>query len=311
MSERSTNVTSKDVGSIEDIRARVAQPVTEIVDNPREYYRVQQILRDRSDLLVHLDQLTAILDRNPVMLNGKHMGGSNVCTTCEAHCVTAEDDRKEIARLQSALRIASEELTQYVDFQQKSGYFEYAAESQKRLDAVNAALSGDSHCAHETNCNAGGRISSEDSTRPESSGPPALLVERLRTALEKISKCDSCYDISCDTVYPSVEHRMKAEALAALNGKRPSSEKAEACQHDLLLPDPTVDVDSDGMGGSCRVCKQTWSFRRAKKASTDPNPLDPTNKHFRKCLKGHVSYSTLFPECPSCKVERERAENGE
>lgn len=142
--------TSKDVGSIEDIRARVAQPVTEIVDNPREYYRVQQILRDRSDLLVHLDQLTAILDRNPVMLNGKHMGGSNVCTTCEAHCVTAEDDRKEIARLQSALRIASEELTQYVDFQQKSGYFEYAAESQKRLDAVNAALSGDSHCAHET-----------------------------------------------------------------------------------------------------------------------------------------------------------------
>lgn len=87
--------------------------------------------------------------------------------------------------------------------------------------------------------------------------------------------------------------------------------KAEACQHDLLLPDPTVDVDSDGMGGSCRVCKQTWSFRRAKKASTDPNPLDPTNKHFRKCLKGHVSYSTLFPECPSCKVERERAENGE
>lgn len=39
----------------------------------------------------------------------------------------------------------------------------------------------------------------------------------------------------------------------------------------------------------------------------DPNPLDPTNHYFRKCLKGHVAYSVSFPECPSCKIERERA----
>lgn len=39
----------------------------------------------------------------------------------------------------------------------------------------------------------------------------------------------------------------------------------------------------------------------------DPNPLDPENKYFRKCLKGHTSYAVSFPECPSCKIERERS----
>lgn len=72
----------------------------------------------------------------------------------------------------------------------------------------------------------------------------------------------------------------------------------------------TIEVpDEEGpnahpMDITCPWCKGTGSLQ---KASTDPNPLDPTNRHFRKCLKGHVSYSASFPECPSCKVERERA----
>jgi hypothetical protein len=44
---------------IDAIRARMSQPITDIVDNPREYYRVQQILRDRTDLLAYYDRLYA------------------------------------------------------------------------------------------------------------------------------------------------------------------------------------------------------------------------------------------------------------
>ena len=42
-----------------------------------------------------------------------------------------------------------------------------------------------------------------------------------------------------------------------------------------------------------------------------PNPLDPTNNYFRKCLQGHVSYSVHFAECPSCKIVRKREPNRE
>lgn len=42
---------------VEAIRARASKNIAEIVDNPREYYRVQQILRDRSDLLREVDRL--------------------------------------------------------------------------------------------------------------------------------------------------------------------------------------------------------------------------------------------------------------
>lgn len=42
---------------VEAIRARCSQNVTEIVDNPREYYRLQQILRDRESLLAEVDRL--------------------------------------------------------------------------------------------------------------------------------------------------------------------------------------------------------------------------------------------------------------
>lgn len=37
--------------NLEEIRARCSESVTEIVDSPREYFRAQQILRDRRDLL--------------------------------------------------------------------------------------------------------------------------------------------------------------------------------------------------------------------------------------------------------------------
>ena len=39
----------------------------------------------------------------------------------------------------------------------------------------------------------------------------------------------------------------------------------------------------------------------------DPNPRDSTNNYFRTCPNGHIAYSTEFDECPSCKIERERA----
>ena len=42
---------------VEAIRARVSNSVTEIAANPREYFRIQQILRDRSDLLREVDHL--------------------------------------------------------------------------------------------------------------------------------------------------------------------------------------------------------------------------------------------------------------
>lgn len=42
---------------LEDIRARCSQPIQEIVSSPREYYRVQQIMRDRRDLLEMVEKL--------------------------------------------------------------------------------------------------------------------------------------------------------------------------------------------------------------------------------------------------------------
>lgn len=41
---------------LEAIRARCAQSITEIVASPSEYFRVQQILRDREDLLALVDE---------------------------------------------------------------------------------------------------------------------------------------------------------------------------------------------------------------------------------------------------------------
>jgi hypothetical protein len=48
--------------TLDEIRARCALPVTEIVANPGEYYRVQTILRDRAELLRLLDERTAERD---------------------------------------------------------------------------------------------------------------------------------------------------------------------------------------------------------------------------------------------------------
>lgn len=45
--------------TLDEIRARCALPVTELVNNPREYLRVQTILRDRAELLRLLDECMA------------------------------------------------------------------------------------------------------------------------------------------------------------------------------------------------------------------------------------------------------------
>lgn len=50
---------ANELPAIEDIRARCSESITEIVSNPREYYRVQTILRDRAVLLAEVDRLTA------------------------------------------------------------------------------------------------------------------------------------------------------------------------------------------------------------------------------------------------------------
>jgi hypothetical protein len=47
--------------------------------------------------------------------------------------------------------------------------------------------------------------------------------------------------------------------------------------------------------------------RDSHEPASDPNPFDPTNPYFRQCMEGHIGYSKAFAECPSCKIERERA----
>lgn len=80
--------------SIDEIRARSSRPVTEIVANPREYYRVQQLLRDRVDLLAHCDRLQAELKearrcKHPtrhgtgsISSDGKIVTGELYCSDC-------------------------------------------------------------------------------------------------------------------------------------------------------------------------------------------------------------------------------------
>jgi len=47
---------------------------------------------------------------------------------------------RAIADLREGLNIAASELERYVDLQQKLDYIEYAADTQKKLDVVNAAI---------------------------------------------------------------------------------------------------------------------------------------------------------------------------
>jgi len=49
---------------LETIRARCSQPITEIVASPRDYFRVQQILRDRADLLAEVERLLTVRSRD-------------------------------------------------------------------------------------------------------------------------------------------------------------------------------------------------------------------------------------------------------
>ena len=67
------------------------------------------------------------------------LGADEMYTTLEmlpadARLIAASPD------LLQALKIAAQELAQYVDFQQKHDYIEYAADTQKKLDAVSAAI---------------------------------------------------------------------------------------------------------------------------------------------------------------------------
>lgn len=49
---------SSERAGIDEIRARADVPVFNQVSGTSEYYRVQQLLRDRADLLAHYDELT-------------------------------------------------------------------------------------------------------------------------------------------------------------------------------------------------------------------------------------------------------------
>lgn len=46
---------------VDEIRRRCSQGITEIVSSPQEYYRVQQILRDREALLAEVDRLAQVV----------------------------------------------------------------------------------------------------------------------------------------------------------------------------------------------------------------------------------------------------------
>lgn len=62
--------------------------------------------------------------------------------------------------------------------------------------------------------------------------------------------------------------------------------------------------DIEDLKGDLEEARDKLEKGPAHEPGTDPNPLDPTNQHFRICLRGHVAYSASFDECPSCKVER-------
>jgi hypothetical protein len=60
--------------------------------------------------------------------------GGHTNAVADAKLIAAAPDLLE------ALKKAASELEQYVDFQQKSDYLEYAADTQKKLDAINAII---------------------------------------------------------------------------------------------------------------------------------------------------------------------------
>lgn len=83
--------------TLDEIRARCALPVTEVVANPREYFRVQTILRDRAELLRLLDEcpMRAELEwlrgwrtKDPESIDCciQHaLGEAETCTVCHPH----------------------------------------------------------------------------------------------------------------------------------------------------------------------------------------------------------------------------------
>jgi hypothetical protein len=93
-----TQAPSKERSSIEDIRARAAQPVTEIVANPREYYRVQQLLRDRADLLAYYDELRTPTEQCNCP-PGTCVKGTNDDVTCRKDPSTAHEPAVDVRQL--------------------------------------------------------------------------------------------------------------------------------------------------------------------------------------------------------------------
>jgi hypothetical protein len=96
-----TQAPSKERSSIEDIRARAAQPVTEIVANPREYYRVQQLLRDRADLLAYYDELRTPTEQCNCP-PGTCVKGTNDDVTCRKDPSTAHEPSLEYSVLRGS-----------------------------------------------------------------------------------------------------------------------------------------------------------------------------------------------------------------
>lgn len=89
--------------NLEAIRARCAKSVSEIVDNPREYFKVQQILRDRAELLAEVDRLqaeSAIWDKlSLVQLSQEN---ERLTGELEAYKETTEEAIKELGKLRAA-----------------------------------------------------------------------------------------------------------------------------------------------------------------------------------------------------------------
>lgn len=68
----------------------------------------------------------------------------NTDDTPDELCTEAREAIEELWRerdqLHHALKVAVEELTMYVDFQQKHDYIEYAADTQAKLTAISTLL---------------------------------------------------------------------------------------------------------------------------------------------------------------------------
>lgn len=84
--------------SIDEIRARAEVPVFNQLSGPKEYYRVQQLLRDRADLLSHYDELAKrpVPEPKPKPAPFNYPIPNEVVETVRATCAAVTDDPTEI-----------------------------------------------------------------------------------------------------------------------------------------------------------------------------------------------------------------------